>query len=522
MCNGSLPPNVTNATFGVALDAFRKALGGAFVVTSSDGLAAYLDPFAPGDAGQHAASAALIPASVDDIRAVLRIANQYHIPLWTVSTGRNFAYGGAAPRVAGSVVLDLKRMNQILEVDETLSYALVEPGVSYFDLYQHLMARQSALWLDPPAAGWGSVVGNTLERGFGTTPYGDHAAMQCGMEVVLANGDVVRTGMGAMRDSRSWQVFKAGFGPSYDGMFMQSNFGIVTKMGMWLMPRPAGFRLCHFKFRHDGDLPAIIDTMRPLRLDETIQSQVVVEHAVRWAAGVSTRSQWYKGPGPMPDTAIDAMAKTLGIGRWNMRFCLYGPEDLVAARLRVIERAFSAIADARLDANAWMPATRMPEGGGDQSQVGVPGMAAFQLLNWRGGTGAHVDFSPVCPPTGRDALAQYHLVRTRAADFGFDYYGGFTAGPRHMHHIFAAIFNKDDPVQTEAAHALLATLIEQCGQAGYGQYRTHLDYMDRAAAQYDFNDHALMRLSEAIKLALDPQGILSPGKQGIGGTRFTP
>ena len=39
--------------------------------------------------------------------------------------------------------------------------------------------------------------------------------------------------------------------------------------------------------------------------------------------------------------------------------------------------------------------------------------------------------------------------------------------------------------------------------------------MDLAAAQYDFNDHALMRLSGTIKTALDPNGILSPGKQGI-------
>ena len=118
--------------------------------------------------------------------------------MWTVSTGRNFAYGGAAPRLPGSVVLDLQRMNRIIEVNETLAYALVEPGVSYFDLYAYLRSNGYKLWVDPPAAGWGSVIGNTLERGFGYTAYGDHAADQCGMEVVLANGDVVRTGMGAI------------------------------------------------------------------------------------------------------------------------------------------------------------------------------------------------------------------------------------------------------------------------------------------------------------------------------------
>jgi len=84
-----------------------------------------------------------------------------------------------------------------------------------------------------------------------------------------------------------------------------------------------------------------------------------------------------------------------------------------------------------------------------------------------------------------------------------------------MHHIFAAIFDRDDPKQSHAAGALIETLIREAGAAGYGQYRTHLSYMDLAAAQYDFNDHALMRLSGTIKTALDPNGILSPGKQGI-------
>ena len=107
------------------------------------------------------------------------------------------------------------------------------------------------------------------------------------------------------------------------------------------------------------------------------------------------------------------------------------------------------------------------------------------------------------------------MVRERAAQFGFDYYGGFTAGERAMHHIFAAIFDRDDPKQSRDAGALVETLIRDAGAAGYGQYRTHLSYMDLAAAQYEFNDHALLRLSKTIKASLDPNGILSPGKQGI-------
>ncbi|MET3231834.1 UNVERIFIED_ORG: FAD/FMN-containing dehydrogenase [Burkholderia sp. 1263] len=103
----SLPPNVSAAQFDRALAGWRAIVGEAQVVSSAAGLAAYLDPFAPGEPAAFSASAAVLPASVDEIRAVLRIANEFRIPLWTVSTGRNFAYGGAAPRLPGSVVLDL-------------------------------------------------------------------------------------------------------------------------------------------------------------------------------------------------------------------------------------------------------------------------------------------------------------------------------------------------------------------------------------------------------------------------------
>ena len=100
--------------------------------------------------------AAVAPANVEEVQAVVKVANQYKLPLWPVSTGKNLAYGGTSPALSGTAVfLDLKRMDRILEVNERNHYALVEPGVSYFDLYRHIQENKLKVWIDPPDPGWG-------------------------------------------------------------------------------------------------------------------------------------------------------------------------------------------------------------------------------------------------------------------------------------------------------------------------------------------------------------------------------
>ena len=190
----------------------------------------------------------------------MKIANEFRVPLYPISTGRNLGYGGSAPALSGSVVLDLKRMNKILEVDERNAYALVEPGVSYFDLYRYMKEHKLKVWIDCPDPGWGSVIGNALDHGVGYTmnPYRDHWDGHCGLEVVTGAGDLVRTGMGALPGSKTWQHFKYGFGPHVDGIFSQSNFGVVTKMGVWLMPEPEAYIEGQaLVFKHDDIIPLV-------------------------------------------------------------------------------------------------------------------------------------------------------------------------------------------------------------------------------------------------------------------------
>lgn len=180
-----LPPKISSESFHIFI-AEAKGISSADNVTivgSSEQFNKqdYLDPSKVHDmfhiAGkEHFISSAVItPRDVSEVQAIVKLANKYSIPLWPLSVGRNVGYGGAAPRVPGSVTLDLgKHMNKILKVDVDGAYALVEPGVTYADLHQYLVDNnlRDKLWVDVPDLGGGSVLGNTTERGVGYTPYG--------------------------------------------------------------------------------------------------------------------------------------------------------------------------------------------------------------------------------------------------------------------------------------------------------------------------------------------------------------
>jgi 4-cresol dehydrogenase (hydroxylating) len=510
-----LPPGVCAAGFSEALDGFRKAIGREFVFTSEADRASYLDPFDIENQDVHAPAAAVAPGSLEDLRKVLEVAGRYRIALWAVSMGKNFAYGTAAPRQRGTVVLDLKRMNRILELNEELGYALVEPGVSFFDLKAELDRRNSGLWMSGPSHSWGSVIGNALEHGVGYTPYGIHADTICGMEVMLADGTIVRTGYGALENSQEWQCYKWPFGPALDGLFTQSNFAIVTKMGLWLMPEPDEVAGVDIDVPHKEDLAQLIDTLRPLKLNDTINATYTLANGWRQVTTGAVRAELYDGPGAIPEAVVQDELRRRGKGFWSVTFNLFDREGAMDSRLATIERAFaSALPAAKLSVRRWrkgepkMPWLRQETG------VSVLGIA-----DWRGSPGGHTDFAPVVAPLGRRAADVYLTMEQRFSEYGIDpWIGSFGVGGRALIFVADMFYARNDAEMTDRCRRLFRQLCGEMQDKGIGLYRSHLAFMGDAAAMHSWGGGALPRLNERIKHAFDPHGILAPGKQGIGGT----
>jgi 4-cresol dehydrogenase (hydroxylating) len=507
----ALPKGVSEKTFDAAVNDFRGLLGEANVLTSAEQLAPYIKTMMPVPEAGHVPSAAILATTVEQIQKIVGICNKHKVPVWTISTGKNLGYGSAAPAERGQVVLDLKRMNRILEVDGDLCYALVEPGVTYRQLYDYIQEHQLPLWLSVPApSAIAGPTGNTLERGVGYTPYGEHFLNACGMEVVLANGEVLRTAMGGLPKSNTWQIFKWGYGPYLDGIFTQSNYGIVTKFGFWLQPAPPVYKPFMIQYQHEEDVVEIVEIMRPLRLNGVIPNSGVIAHALYEAPLKAKRSDYVSGPGSISDEAVRRLVKDHHMGIWNVTAALYGTKEQVEVNWKIVTDAFGKSGKAKF---------LTQEDVGDDPQFGYRAvimrggmdMREFNLYNWRGGGGS-LWFAPVCPARGSETLKQMKLAKDILGRHGLDYTGEFIVGMRDMHHILDMVYDRTDPEMTKAAYQCFDELITEFSAQGYGTYRTNTAFMDKVANTYDPVQRSINR---TLKAALDPNGILAPGKSGI-------
>ena len=525
----SVPPGISERVFSQAIGQFEQAVGREWVFTSDEDVALYSDAYTPlwNEAEAKTASAAVAPASAEEVQAVMRVANEHGIPMYPISTGRNLGYGGSAPVLSGSVVLDLKRMNRILEVDERNAYALVEPGVSYFDLYRHIQDNGLKLWIDCPDPGWGSVIGNALDHGAGFTanPYRDHFDAHCGMEIVLANGDLVRLGMGALPNAKTWQQYKYGYGPYLDGIFSQSNFGVVTKMGFWLMPEPEAYLEGTVNVPGHDDVIPLIDIMSYLMNSAIQNAGTMLSSPVRFAAAQDPQLRtMLTRADDEAKQALNRFAAERGIPFWSNILKFYGPEEVIKAQWAYAQRRLSKIPGAQFVDGPTYRFPLTPEQIAtvrDEGDFGIPTLSIFSIgarsaFNPTPTTG-HLWFSPVIPMSGEAVIESQRVLAGVLQELGRD--TSIAVFPQSYHQrtfvILVGFPVLHDVEANRQVRDVFRRLIDVAGEHGWGEYRTHTAFMDDCARVYSYNDHALLRLQETLKDAIDPKGILSAGRYGI-------
>lgn len=221
--------------------------------------------------------AAIRPASAEEVRQVVGYAHEAGLALLSV-----FGPSNVGARVYGSgrsLILDLGRMNRIHEIDVANGFVRVEPGVTYAQLADHFAAERLPLWVDSERDPQASVVGSTVGKGTGFTPYGDHALVQCGAEYALPYGELMRSGMGAMPGSKTWQLYKYALGPYADGLALQSGLMVPTQMGVWVMGAVPAQDMLALDIVSDAALAFLIETLRDLKIANMLPGTVSITSA---------------------------------------------------------------------------------------------------------------------------------------------------------------------------------------------------------------------------------------------------
>jgi 4-cresol dehydrogenase (hydroxylating) len=510
-----LPPGISQARFAEAIAEFREIVGEQWVIVDLDRLAPYVKLMIPEDEVLHQPAGAIAASSVEEIQKILAVCTKYKTPIWTISTGRNFGYGSAAPATPGQLILDLRRMDRILDVDPEMCTALVEPGVTYRQLQDYIDEHKLPLWLSFPGPGpIVGPVGNTLDRGRGYNRYGEHMAFFCGLEVVLADGSLVRTAMGGLEKSTAWQCYRWGYGPWVDGLFSQSNFGVVTKMGIWLMHAPPAHKAFFVDYDDLEGVGRAVDTIRKLHLLGVLENGIL-GNALYPIAETARRSDIYRGPGAIPDSVLRKYLASIDVKAYSAFSTLYGTEGQIAANLKTVREAF-APTGGKLVTEEELPPARLaaPALRHEIGQMsGELDLTEFGVYNFRGGGGS-TWFAPVVPARGRDAVKSINLSKAVLDEFGFDYMGGFlfAYSGRCAEHVLDLQFDRSDPQEMKRAHNCFQKLIAVNAAEGYAPYRVSTAFMKQVADVYGPEQKAL---NKRLKRALDPHGILAPGKSGI-------
>jgi len=525
-----------------AIVAWQALLGNEHVLTQDSDLM----PFQTATFSTQSQVLAVIrPKNSQQVSEAMKVANQYKIPIYPISTGQNWGYGSSVPPGDNNVIMQLSGMHAISDFSEELAHITIEPGVTQQQLYQFLQTNNSSLWMDATGSSpQCSIIGNTMERGFGHTPYGDHFNHVCSLEVVLPTGEIIHTGFSKFDNAHAHKTYKWGVGSYIDGLFTQSNLGIVTKLTLWLMPAPEYFQAFYIMIEDDSELEDLIETLRPLRLNGTIKSTVHIGNDYKVLSSVA-RFPWHltDGQAKLDQAIVNQLAKEWDFGAWNVSGALYGTklevksarEKITAAfkhkvkRIRFLDDNMLGLAQKFQHPYKWLTKLDLPQLLKVMVPVhglkkGIPTPDIIASTFWRKTQPVprqpHPDrdrcgliwCAPVAPTTGEHARNMVNIIEQTVAKYGFEPLISMSMiNERSLDNVISIIYDRDIEGQDELAQQCHQELLTRFSQDGYFPYRLSIDAMNILQQ----TEPSYLVLQAKIKQALDPNNILAPGRYEV-------
>jgi 4-cresol dehydrogenase (hydroxylating) len=529
----------------IILEFEKKFSKGNLILSSDDSMKEYLS------------SCILVERSVvcavkaknrSDVEFVVKVCNKFKVPLYPISTGKNWGYGSSNPAVNGCVILDLSLMNKIIEYDSVLGVVRIEPGVTQQQLYEFLESSEGNKFkMDPTGSSpQCSVLANSLERGFGIGLMNNHFESLSNLEVVLPSGVVINTGFGHYKNCKSSDVYRYGVGPYFDGLFSQSNLGVVTCASVALSPKFEELNLVLMKFEDESKFEKVLDILQNLRIIEVIRSPINVLCRNR-VLSVKT-----KFPFDLTSKSMmgDVVSRQLGVkntvASWNVTTSIFGTSAQVAAAKKQIKKELACVDEkvfffseknidnlkmysfvtrpfvkliAKVDINELYLVLKRAIG----IFKGVPSNVSMKSPYWR----SDVDYvesddvnpardncglywiSPVIPFRGFECRKAYDIGKKVCDKYGFDFAPTYTVGgARFIDNTIPLMYNKDDSEECARAYKCYRELIKSFKKNGFMIYRAGITCMDLVVD----SDDTFWKFKNTLKKGIDENNIIAPGR----------
>lgn len=488
--------------------------------------------------------AVLRPANQDQISAVLKVAQRWHVAVYPVSTGNNWGYGSANPVEDGCVILDLSQLNSISDFDPEMGVVTVQPGVTQGAL-RDFLDRHDGNYL-VPVTGAGptcSVLGNALERGYGITPITDHFAAVTKIEAILPDGTLYQTPLSELGGAEVDGLFKWGLGPYLDGLFSQGNFGVVVNITIALAPAPDTVTAFFFSTKDDAKLEALVPTVRAVL--RTLGGSVVAINLLNSQRMLSMMAPFPEDTavdGVLPAHEIERLANSHGVPAWSGVGAIYASKEVARAARRTLRRLLGPVTDRLIfinqrKVNAAQSIARILPGklatrvkgmadtlsGALEIMHGTPNDVALALAYWRSGALPEpgqpknpardgcglIWFAPLVPIRGKDVRRYINMIERICPQYGINPLITLTTvNDRCFDSTVPLLFDRRDADATARANECYRALYKEGQKEGFLPYRLNIDAMDIL----NTGGSAFSQLASQLKAAVDPNFILAPGR----------
>jgi FAD/FMN-containing dehydrogenase len=433
---------------------------------------------------------AVLASTVAQIQAIVRLAGAERIPV-VPAVGMS-STGGLTIPVRGGILLDLHLMNRILEINEDMGYAIVEPGVTIGQIDAEL--KQRGFWVQVPAGPPGSagLLPGYILHGYGHlgAKFGINSEQITGMEVVLPSGEVAR--LGACAVSPYW--FHRTPLPDLMGLFLgwQGTTGIVTKLGVNIYPRPAFKAMVGWGLFSDHEDPLPESCARFLiKVQRADVAHDISGHS--WGAvQIGRGRKWPLPPKPAEDPEIFFSATAYAFS-----------EEELALKKRTLE---ALIQEAR-DAGLPIATTDVT----DRAKTEMPTRYSLRYSDHRGGGGLDYigSITPVINwPRGVRRLTEVFERYRFTPYIRLSIYRGTVQGMLRA----LVPYHRSDSADVDAVRNMNREFVEILLDCGGVIYKAP-DFA--CEAMWRRGDPTFVALLKHVKQMLDPHGIMNPGRLGL-------